>query len=234
MKRWLDRNAVGIEDERDAPAVGPLQVEPLATRGRRLRYAVPIAVGVVLLVTALAFVGKYIEAMNLSATASPPTPTPIAWIDTIAGPTSSATPAATSIPGASASQPRVLTIRAEASASDLYWTKMQPNHFTITLTNTTGSAFPLDPCPTYRMYVLNPGASEGPTRVLNCAAVGTMLDPGQSVSLDMAFTPTQSTPSGYQLIAWKLVSPSGYQAFATLKNVFIQNQSALAPVLPGA
>jgi hypothetical protein len=238
MKRWRDRGSIEPGADRDAPAIGPLEIEPLATRGRRLRFGVPITIGLVVLITGFAFAGKYIERFNLGGEeVTPAPPTPIAWIDTtvepgaspsppVIGPSesqaASETPAPSGSAGASPSAARVRIIRVEATPVSYYWLRTQPNHFTITLTNTSGGPFPLDPCPTYRMYILNPGAPEGPDRLLNCAAIGGFIASGQSVSLDMEFDITASDPGGYQVIAWKLVSPPGYQAFATLTNVFIQ------------
>ena len=81
---------------------------------------------------------------------------------------------------------------------------------------------PLDPCPTYRMWIMSPGADEGPTHVLNCAALGKQLMPGGAIDLDMVMAPKAGDPIGYQPIAWKLITPSGFQAFAILHNVLIQ------------
>ncbi len=234
MKRWPDRDAVEPEADRDAPAQGPLPVEPLSARGRRLRYALPIAIGAIVLVTGVAFVGKYVDQFRRSAAeVTPAPPTPISWIDTTVAPTAS--PASTASPADSpsasvvdspASAPsdgRVRTVRVQMTTS-MYWYRHEANHFTVTLTNTSGAPMPLDPCPTYRTYIFNPNAPEGPTRVLNCAAIGAVLAPGQSVSLDMQLSISRDDPGGYQLIAWKLVSPPGFQAFGTLKNVFIQQK----------
>ena len=59
-------------------------------------------------------------------------------------------------------------------------------HFTITLTNDSGSAIPLAPCPLYRMYLVG-SAEPKADRLLNCAAAGSSLRPGQSLSFDMVF-----------------------------------------------
>lgn len=224
MKRGRDRDIDEGRTDRDAPAQGPLRVESLGTRGRRLRLGLPIVIGLIVAITVIAFAGKYVARFGAGSEQTPALPTPITWIDTTADP--SASPAPTAV--ASSSAGLIRTINADATAASLYWYRGQANHFTITLTNKSGGPIPLDPCPTYRMYVLNPGAPEGPDRLLNCEAIGNVLAPGQTVSLDMAFTLSKSSsegyrdPGGYQVIAWRWVSPAGYQANATLKNIFIQ------------
>jgi hypothetical protein len=219
MKRWQDRNLDEGTTERDAPAQGPLSIEPLAPRGRRLRLALPAAVGAIVLITMLAFAGKYVSTLN-SLNATPvASPTPISWIDATAEPTPSSAPTV----AASSSPALVVSIHAEGTVVSWLWYRGQANHFTIDLLNDSGKPIPLDPCPTYRMYILGPGADQGPDRLLNCAAIGPELAAGQAVSLDMAFTIPHGEPSGIQEIEWTLVSPPGYQAVVLLTGIYIEN-----------
>jgi hypothetical protein len=68
-------------------------------------------------------------------------------------------------------------------------------HFTITLTNNSRSAIPFAPCPLYRMYLVG-SAEPKADRLLNCAAAGSSLRPGQSLSFDMVFVMPADAPAG--------------------------------------
>ena len=86
-------------------------------------------------------------------------------------------------------------------------------HFTITLTNPSGSAIPLALCPLYRMYLVG-SAEPVPDRLLNCAATGPSFRPGQRLSFDMVFAVPADAPAGNRVISWE--ARSGFRASVTI------------------
>ncbi len=221
MKR-TDRGFDTGQPGRDAAAKGPLQVEPLAPQGRRThRFGLPLFLGLVVVIALVAmtsrFAAYFAEPTGIAGTTGSPTPHPlIAWVDT----TVAAPAPLDSLP--LTSQVRVRSVRTTI-VRGYYFSQGAAGHFTVDLTNTTGASIPLSPCPTYRIFVI-PDDGRAPERYLNCAAiqaaVGLELSDGQTVSLDMVFTPTVADPVGPQQLEWSWQSPSGYQAVA-LRNVYI-------------
>jgi hypothetical protein len=93
------------------------------------------------------------------------------------------------------------------------WYLGAENHFTLNLANTSPLAVSMSPCPVYRIYILGTDPNAAPLRLLNCAAIGDAIKPGQTVSLDMVYTPTLNDPLGpQQQLVWEWVSPNTIQA----------------------
>jgi hypothetical protein len=206
MKPRRERGYDPNLDDRDKAAAGPMDVEPIAPRERRtLRYGK--AAVVLLLVAAAVAAAAYgrFAGLTVAAPTKAPPPTPISWSDETVAPTNA-------VPAQSALPP--LSIDVEIPGS-FHWNVGSANHFTLTLANRTGADIILIPCPTYRMYVAGADPAEAPGRVLNCAAIGPSIGSGESVKLDMAYTPSDSGPMGKQTLVWQWLSPSRYQAIAT-------------------
>lgn len=181
-----------------------------------------------------------------AATPSPTLATPIAWVDTTfvlpptngpsalpAAATGSASastdPSASASAGPSASTPTgsityavitpshpVTSLRASIDPIWVTWHLGTENHFTLNLTNTSPVNVDMFPCPAYRMYITGTDRNAAPLRLLNCAAIGDTIQPGQTVSLDMVYTPTLNDPLGpNQQLVWEWVNPNTIQATTT-------------------
>jgi hypothetical protein len=70
----------------------------------------------------------------------------------------------------------------------------QPFHYVVVLTNPTGSAITLTPCPTYQEHLNTNGGPVVEEHVLNCAGVGAIA-PGQSVRFAMVIEVPASLPA---------------------------------------
>jgi hypothetical protein len=230
VKRWQERGYDPNQDERDAAPQGPLWVEPLVPRRRRSRYGLPVLIAVfVVLAFFVATISRIETYFGAGATdtadTATPQPTPIAWLATTVAPTTPAGPTETvsAVPGAATPSPQLeLSISAAIPASSYMWSQGTVNHFILELTNTAQGRVSLNPCPTYRMYIVGTDISSAPLRLLNCDAIGPNLQPGQSVALDMVYTPTPSDPLGpNQTLVWEWVSPDTIQAIATVNHVYI-------------
>jgi hypothetical protein len=222
VKRWRERDYDPDQDARDEAPHGPLSVEPIATRSNRAKYGLPVLiVAFVIVAWVVATVSSFVAFFS-GPVETPPPPTPIAWVDTTVGPAGfpSLTPAVSLGPGQATPSPPVRSIRAVISPRSYYWYRGTPNHFTLELTNTSQVPISMRPCPAYRMYLAGTDASAAPLRLLNCAAIGPTLEAGQSISLDMVYTPTTSDPLGSQTLGWWWVTPDTIQAVATI-TVFI-------------
>jgi len=95
--------------------------------------------------------------------------------------------------------------------------------FTVTLTNLGSAAAPLDPCPTYsETLVVNGAALKPPARrdyVLNCAALGPSIAPGESVHLQMQYqVPTSVAPGQVELL-WGLDPGSPFDSNTVIGRV---------------
>lgn|GEM_PF-1525533 len=216
MKPWRERGYDPEHDDLDPVPQGPLWVEPLA-RPSRTRYGLPVLiVAFILLAFSVAMFGRFAFFFS-AATDTPPPPTPITWVDVTAYPTTAApTDASSPAPASLAASPQLpRSISAQISSVASFWYRGSANHFTVDLTNPTTERISMDPCPTYRMYLTGTDKSAAVLRVLNCAAIGPVLVPGGVVSLDMAFTPVASDPTGVQTLVWEWVTPDSIQAIAT-------------------
>jgi hypothetical protein len=222
VKRWRERDYDPDRDARDEAPHGPLPVEPIATRGNRARYGLPVLIVAFVIVAWLVAMISHYVAFFSEPPETPPPPTAITWVDTTVAPGAlpSLTPAVSLGPGQATPSPPVQSIRAVIQPSSYYWSRGTPNHFALELTNTSPVRIPMKPCPAYRMYLAGTDASAAPLRLLNCAAIGPTLEVGQSISLDMVYTPTTSDPLGSQTLGWWWVTPDTIQAVATI-NVFI-------------
>jgi hypothetical protein len=212
LKRLRERELDPDQDRPDQEAQGPLWVEPIARRRKGARYGLPIAVVAFVLVAFLVAMGSRYIAYFSASPAPSITPSPITWIDTIVTPT----------PDSGVTEPTAATRISVAARIDLpfqYMYQNASNHFTMELTNKFDSGIPLRPCPTYIIYLAGTDKSLAAERILNCAAIGTMLEPGRTVKLDMVYVPRDDDPIQNQTLVWEWVSPSTYRAAATVSVV---------------
>lgn len=106
-------------------------------------------------------------------------------------------------------QPDSLKARLELTESA---TPGQPLHYVLALTNPTGSAITLTPCPTYQERLNADGEPVVEEHVLNCAGVGAIA-PGQSVRFAMVIQVPASLPaSNDDALVWFL-DPNYSQGF---------------------
>jgi hypothetical protein len=244
VKRSRERDNDPNQDQRDESPQGPLWVEPIAPpHGERARYGLPLLIAAfVVLTIVVAMVTRFVTYYGAAdaPTESPPGPTPISWIDStvqplvVASPTALASalgsvtpsgkPAASALPSAApavataaeVTTGQVISIRASIDPVSQAWYLGTENHFTLELTNTSPATVYLSPCPVYRMYITGTDPTAAQLRLLNCAAIGGELQPGQTISLDMVYVPTTSDPLGpNQQLVWQCVSPENIQATGT-------------------
>jgi hypothetical protein len=100
----------------------------------------------------------------------------------------------------------------EVSAIELpaYAVAGRPMAYAIVLTNTGETAASLDPCPTYSQSILGMPDHEADGAIiylLNCAVIGPVIAPHQSVHLAMVYQVPAATPAGVQTFFW--MSESG-------------------------
>ena len=219
MKRWLDRGFDPEADTRGHEPIEPVRVERIAKTRDRQSYGLPILIGGLASLTLGAALLGHFGVFSSSPTPEPslPVATPIAWVDVTAAPTPSAAPtdeASTAAPPSGPAAP--LALRASISTDGNLWHRGEANHFTMQLTNFTAAAIPLSPCPTYRMYLTGIDSGTAPIRLLNCNALGLELLPGESISMDMVYTPALDDPIDAGQLVWQLMSPDWVQAIATL------------------
>jgi hypothetical protein len=214
VKRWLDRGFDPDKETRDTGPTEPVRVEPLEAGRERPSYVLlPVLLAALFVIALGAAMVSHFGVFSSSPTVEPtlPTPTPIAWVDTTAGPTESARP-----DGASSNPQAPLLLRASIRTDGNLWSRGRPSHFTLDLTNPTATPVSRSPCPTYRMYLTGIDNSTAPVRLLNCAAIGPELPPGQTVSLDMVYTPATDDPLTGEKLVWQWTTPDTIQAIATL------------------
>jgi hypothetical protein len=215
MKKSLDRDFDPGMDDRDRTAVEALEIESVEPRNRKRRNL--LLACVVVLVASVVAVGFVSRSAGLAASSpsAPPLPTPIAWSDKIVAPTPIAPASAmySHSPGDPApTQHLRTTLTLQMQVGGGYWQKSHGNHFTLVLSNATRKDVPLEPCPTYRMYITGTDITAAPVHELNCAAIGHVLAAGSSVTLDMVYQPAAADPEGKQILVWSWVSPEDYQA----------------------
>ncbi|MGD0862009.1 MAG: DUF4232 domain-containing protein [Candidatus Limnocylindrales bacterium] len=87
----------------------------------------------------------------------------------------------------------------------------RPMTYAIILTNTGETAASLDPCPSYSQSILGMPDHEADGAIiylLNCAAIGPVIAPHQSVHLAMVYQVPAATPAGAQTFFWESYSGS--------------------------
>lgn len=212
----------------------------------RARYGLPALIAAfVVAALVVAMITRYVTYFGGSEPSlTPAPPSPIAWVNTTVPPASlatptavasasfapsgsrsiSASPSAAASPSASGSASaavalpshQVRSIRASIQPVTDVWYLGTENHFTVELTNTSAAPVLMSPCPVYRMYITGTDPTAATLRLLNCAAIGEILDPGQTVSMDMVYTPVSGDPRGpNQQLVWQWVSPDDIQATST-------------------
>lgn len=210
MKRLRDGESDPIGGERDELAGAPLSRERLGGGSGRSRLLVPgIAVACVA-IAVVALSGRFLTSTPAPATPTP-VPTPITWLDKLATPD----------PSATANSAPPLRVTATVPDTSYIFVRGQPNHFRLTLRNTSGGSIPLDPCPAYRIYLQGSDSSAAPAYTLNCAGIGSELAIGESIDLDMVFTPAITDPIGGQSVVWEWAWPDTVQSLALVK-VYIE------------
>jgi hypothetical protein len=229
VKRWLDRGFDPEAEAKDLEPTDPVRVERIEQMRNRRSYGLPILIGgLAALALGAALLGHF-GAFSSAPAPEPSTPlaTPIAWVDATAAPTPSASPTAEASAGetssneaTSASSPSgpttPLVVRALLSTDSNLWHRGEANHFTVQLTNATAAAIPLSPCPAYRMYLTGLDSGTAPIRLLNCNALGWEFLPGETLLMDMVYTPALDDPIDAGQLVWQWMSPDWVQAIATL------------------
>lgn len=213
MKRRLDRGFDPDKETLDKHPIEPVRVEPLEASSRRPSYALPAILAALFVLALGAATLTHFGVFSSSPTPEPtlPKPTPIAWVD------ATAAPASPSDAGVVSSSPETpLLLRASLSTDANLWSRGTPSHFTLDLSNPTATFISMSPCPTYRMYLTGIDNSTATLRQLNCAAIGPMLLPNQTISLDMVYTPAMDDPLTGERLVWQWVTPDTVQAIATL------------------
>ena len=224
MKRWLERGFDPDEDALDKGPVEPVRVEPLEAGGGQRSHTLPILLAAVVVLALGAALAGHLGVLSGSPTPEPTlAATAIAWVDTTAAP-ATAGPSGADVTGpasggtdtASAGPLGPISLRASLSAITNLWHRGTPSHFTLDLTNPSASAVSMSPCPTYRMYLTGIDNSTAPLRLLNCPAIGPAIQPGQTILLDMIYTPAMDDPLTGEKLVWQLVTPDTIEAIATL------------------
>ena len=224
MKRRLERGFDPDKDTLDKGPVEPVRVEPLEAGPERAAFTLPVLLAALVVLALGAALAGHFGVFSSSPTPEP-TPaaaTPIAWVDTAAAPATERPTETDSSgpvwggPSASASPLGPVGLRASLSTISNLWHRGTPSHFTLDLTNSTAAAVSMNPCPTYRMYLTGIDNSTAPLRLLNCSAIGPDLLPGQTISLDMIYTPAPDDPLTGEKLVWQLVTPDTIEAIGTL------------------
>ena len=225
MKRRLDRGFDPDKETLDKGPIEPVRVEPLEAAGRRPSYALPalLATFFVLALGAATLAHFGVSSSSPTPEATLPAATSIAWVDTTAAPATeepSGLPSdepvggPTALPSPSPEAP--ILLRASLRTDANLWSRGMASHFTLDLTNPTPTFIAMSPCPTYRMYLTGIDNATAPVRLLNCAAIGPMLLPNQTISLDMVYTPAMDDPLTGEKLVWQWLTPDTIQAIATL------------------
>lgn len=213
MKRRLDRGFEDESDRRDEVPPEPLEVQSLAPHGPLRRLGLPLGIALIVLIVVLALATRFVTYFS-GLQPTPALPTPITWVDATAEPTPPPTPTPT--PGAKPTPTPLLLPEVDVAYQFFQLGWVSPGdtiQFTITLTNDSGTAIPFAPCPLYRMYLVG-NTEPVPDRLLNCAAAGTGLRPGQSLSFDMVFVMPADASAGDGAILWE--PRSGFRGSATI------------------
>jgi hypothetical protein len=105
--------------------------------------------------------------------------------------------------------PDSLTARLELTGSA---TPGQSFHYVVVLTNPTGSAITLTPCPTYQELLNTKGGSVVEEHVLNCAGVGA-IPAGQNVRFAMVIEVPASLPASTDSALVWILDPNYSQGF---------------------
>ncbi len=219
MKRSLDREFDPEAEAKDLEPTEPVRVERIEQTRDRRSYGPPILIGGLAAIALGAALLGHVGAFSSAPAPEPSMPpaTPIAWVDATAAPTPSAAPTDEASAAASPSGPTTpLVLRAQLTTDSNLWHRGDANHFTVQLTNATAAAIPLSPCPAYRMYLTGLDSGTAPMRLLNCNALGRELLPGETISMDMVYTPALDDPIDAGQLVWQWMSPDWVQAIATL------------------
>ena len=213
MKRAQDRAGGSDLDVRDEQPQVPMPVERLAPQDRHRQFSWRVPAALFVAVALLALAGRAADWYGAYTRVVPVAPTPIAWVNAIVPPEPGPTGAAVT--------PRELpAVTAEAVVDSFFWTAGEPNHFTLRVTNTSPAPIPLTPCPTYSMFVIGTPANLATVRALNCADIGATFAPGETLALDMVYTPSATDPRGFQSVEW--LALSGFRATARLLSIEIE------------
>jgi hypothetical protein len=206
VKRLREEGAGPTDTARDEFAGAPLSRERIGAGSGRSRLLGPAILGTCVAIAIIALSGRFLTSVSAPATPTP-APTPVAWLGNLVTPDANATP--------NAAPP--LRVMATGPNTGPIFVRGQENHFTLNLRNASGGPISLDPCPAYRMYLQGSDSSTAPWHALNCAAMGTVLDVGQAIDLDMVFTPAMTDPIGGQSVVWEWTWPDTVQALAIIR-----------------
>lgn len=133
---------------------------------------------------------------------TPPNPKPsarVAWTDATPSPIAAMPPV--KLP-AHSELVHVAVTEMELPAYAMAGTPMK---YSIVLTNDGDMPVSLDPCPGYRQSIFGMPDNEvggGVVYLLNCAAMGSVIAPGRSFTLEMVYEVPATTPDGRQLFFW--------------------------------
>jgi hypothetical protein len=211
VKRGQDRAGGSALNVRDEQPQGPMVVERLTPQDRHRQFSWRVPAALFVAVALLALAGRAADWYEAYTRVIPVAPTPIAWVNAIVSPGPS---------GEAVAPSNLPAITAEANVDSFFWTAGAPNHFTLRVTNTSSAPIPLTPCPTYAMFVVGTPANLATVRALNCADIGATFAPGETLALDMIYTPAATDPRGFQSVEWQAVS--GFRATARLTSIEIE------------
>jgi hypothetical protein len=76
--------------------------------------------------------------------------------------------------------------------------------YTVTLTNPTGAAITLSPCPAYTQSLYANGVAASSTWLLNCGASGNQIAAGSSVTYEMQLAVPAQLQAGDAKLSWQL------------------------------
>jgi hypothetical protein len=204
-------------DVRDEESRGPLATEPVRPQDRHRQFGWRVPVGLLVMIALLALAGHAQDLHQTSTHFVAPTPSPIPWVNAVVSPA----PAGSAETGLASGSPSSLpAVAAQAIIDSFFWTAGKPNHFTIQVTNTSSAAIPLMPCPTYAMFISGTPANLATIRAMNCAEMGSTFAPGETLALDMFYTPSATDPLGFHIIEWQAIS--GFRATAQTTSVEIE------------
>jgi hypothetical protein len=145
------------------------------------------------------------EAPSLSpapAPTTPPNPKPsarVAWTDATPSPIAAKHPVKLPV------HPELVQVAVTEMELPAYAMAGTPMNYSIVLTNDGDTPVSLDPCPGYRQSIFGMPDNEvggGVVYLLNCAAMGSVIAPGRSFTLEMVYDVPATTPDGRQLFFW--------------------------------
>ncbi len=148
---------------------------------------------------------SHTEAPSLSPTpapTTPPNPKPsarVAWTDKTPSPITDKAPV--KLPA----HPELIQVAVTEMELPDYTVAGTPMKYSVVLTNDGDTPVSLDPCPGYKQSIFGMPDNEvggGVVYLLNCTAMGSVIAPGRSFTLEMVYQVPAATPEGRRLFFW--------------------------------